>query len=950
MHTSVPGITSALATCFVLFELLTHSVTPLAAQTTGTISGRVVDAATGAPLAGAEILIEQSGRSVPSSEDGRFVLAGVPTGVYTVRVELLSYRTLRVEQVEVRSRRRKSLELELEAAAIELDPLVVEAERVPLIEPEVSETHHVLLGRELRQLPVDDVAEAVALAPGVTEGHFRGGRIGQETYVVDGLAVKNQLEASSQGLGLEFSPTSLQEIEVITGGFGAEYGSAISGVVSYATRKGDPYRWGARASALTDLWATQDLSKGFSELSISAGGPLSFLGAGTTLFADLFFQGRIDSDPRARGLTCLRPDQVEPELALEIEQLQNDPTTAHLYCPFSRSMIPNQEGDKFIGFLRLDRPLSRSSTLTASLLRNRVQRQLYTPEFKYNLDYQLGQSLTGTLVNLSFDWSVDAEGKAFHLTARGAAMRLERELGVLDLDQFDDRFKIAGFGFSDFDFLGADFVRLPIDEQIRSGNPVPGYLPPGGSTGSPFGPAAEGIFFTEGTPGIASWNRSDFIGGDFVGEYLSAKGHSLRAGASGRFYEIETYERPFSYFSGSTINFARFYPNTVAGFATLEVRTAEIFTATFGVRVESFKSGLSFDLDRANFLSPTIDTDAKVAVTPRIGFAGAFRNSGGQSAFRFNFARVAQPPDFRFFLDTTIGDSQRTDIRNQGNPNLSYEEGRVFEIGFSHLAGDAVGLSISAFRKELTQLVTGNLPISGLAPGQFSTGDRGTVTGVEISVRGRWTGLQLSGGYALQEATGITSGALDTDVDTAVQVTEFPLAFDRRHTADFVVLGGRAAGWDGTGWGVSLAASVRSGFPLDRLASEVTRLPWTSLIRLGVSRELGDFLCRGCGARIIAEGRNIFGRDNVIALRRDTGELGPPSEVVLGAADDIPVTQEPIPLESSLYSPATDLDRDGMITAEELRRVRVAAALDRNDPSLFYGEAFQIRLGVELEF
>jgi hypothetical protein len=928
-------------------------VTPgaLAAQTTGTIAGRVTDAASDLPLATAQVAIEGLGRSTTTDDDGRFVLGGVPTGSYSLRIELLSYRPLTLEGVEVRAGRRTSLEAPLNAAAIEMEPIVVKAERIPLIEPEVSESHHVTLGRQLRELPTDNTEAAIELTPGVTDGHFRGGRIGQETYVVDGFGVKNQLEGSSQGFGLEFSPYALEEIDVTTGGFGVEYGAALSGVVNLRSRRGDPERWHGRLNVLGDHWAPDDYSRGFSELAASAGGPLPFLGPGTTLFADILFQGLLDADPRSQGLTCLDPADAEPELAAAIDSLRADPTTANLYCPFESDMFPNQEGDKFIGFLRLDFPVGQSSNFMASLLRNRLQRQLYTQDFKYNPTYQLGQRLTGTLGTLAFDWAKDTQGRAYHVTARAAALRLDRYLGVVDPEALAGRSTIAGFGISDFEFLGEEFARLPIGEQQNAGNAVPGYSEPGGSTGSPFGPAAEGIFFTEGTPGIANWSRYDLIGADLVGELLAAAGHSFKAGLSGRYHTVESYERAFAYAPDSIVNFNSYNPITLNGFAEARIATSQLFAATVGVRLEAFRSGLSIPIDTTNSAAPTIDSDWKTVFTPRVGFAGAFRNSAGQTAFHFNYSRVAQPPDFRYFADTTIGDSLRTDIRRQGNPNLGFEEGRAYELGVSHVWRDAIGLSLTAFRKELIKLVTGSLSVSRIAPGQFSTGDRGTIKGVELTAYGRWPGIEFRVGYTLQEATGLTSGALDEDVDPDASVLEFPLAFDRRHSLDVIVLAGRSAAYTGTGWGGSLVVSARSGFPLDRHDDLITRLPWTYALAIRVTRDLGGFpFCDGCRTRAVLDGRNITGRDNVIALRRDTGGLGPPPADVAAVVDDIPSDMQPIPRESSRYNPLTDLDRNELITADEMRRVRYAAELDRNDPSLFFGAARQLRLGLEVTF
>ncbi len=88
----------------------------------------------------------------------------------------------------------------------------------------------------------------------------------------------------------------------------------------------------------------------------------------------------------------------------------------------------------------------------------------------------------------------------------------------------------------------------------------------------------------------------------------------------------------------------------------------------------------------------------------------------------------------------------------------------------------------------------------------------------------------------------------------------------------------------------------------------------------------------------------------MIALRRDTGGLGPTAASVRSVGSEITASEPPIPRESARYSPLADLDGDGLITTTELQRARTAAALDRNDPSLFYGDARQLRLGFEVLF
>lgn len=922
------------------------------AQATGTILGRVVRA-DGEAIAAASVSVVGLPIRAATSEQGRFVLPAVPVGERSLRIELVGYRPLTLSSVRVRPGGITEVgPLVMQESPVALDPLVVEAERVRLVEPDVAVTHEAVVAAELRALPITTVEEAVELAAGVTDGHFRGGRIGQEAYVVDGVELKNPLEASTQGFGLEFSPTALEEVDVVTGGFGAEFGSALSGVVRYATRRGDPSAWEGRGGFLTDHWVPGDLFRGFAALSASAGGPLPFLGSGATVFGDVWLQGMLDADPRSRGATCLAPAELEPALAGFASELALAPHTRHLACPFQRDLIPHQQGDKQIGFLRLDQPLPGGVTLTATLLRNRLQRLLYTPEFKYNDRYQLGQRTEGTLGVLTAQWARPSGGWGLQLLARAVAMRLERHLGAVDLPAFRDRTGIAGFGLARMEFLGEDFVRRAIDEQLEDRRAVPGYLAPGGSTGSPFGPAAEGVFFTEGTPDLANWSRSELLGADVVAEAVSSEGSSFRVGTFLKSYRVEQYERTLAHLAGSVPNYARFYPASVSGFAEARLAAADEVTVQLGVRVDAFRPGLVSREDRADFLSPVLETEWQTSVSPRISLVGPVPRTDGRTALRFSYGLVSQPPDFRYFLDTSVGDSLRTDVRRQGNPSLAFERGSAWELGVEHLLMEAVAVRLTAFRKELTNLVTGSLRFQGTAPGEFTTGDFGEVKGLELTLRGRQGPLTARASYSLQKAEGVVSSALqDTLIDADRTRVLVPLAFDRRHAFDLALT---AAGW--TGWTGGVTASVRSGYPIQRLVAEGApapedpdRLPWTALLDLRLSRELGRVPgCEGCRWSLTAEGRNVLGRDNVIALRRSTASLSPSEDEVLARMSGIPGGL--IPLESPRYSALADLDHDGLITPEEYRSVRLAAVLDLFEPSLFYGEPRQLRLGAEVAF
>ncbi|MBR9988669.1 MAG: TonB-dependent receptor [Gemmatimonadetes bacterium] len=943
----------SLITAAALF--LTLLIAPSAeAQTIGSIIGRVVDATTGEGIEA--VTIEVTGTSLRglSGADGRFIIGSVPPGERTLRIDHLGYKPQVLEGIIVRTGRTQELRIELTTAPVAVAGVIVQAERVRLIEPDVSASHDIIVSRELRALPVDRLEQAVELTPGVSGGHFRGGRVGQEVHVVDGMELKNQFEASSQGVGIELSPSALEEIEVITGGFGAQYGSALSGVVSYVTRRGSADAWESRASVLTDEWAPESMFSGFTGLSVSAGGPLSFLGGGATLFVDVLAQGMIDSEPRARGLTCLREEDVEADLAAEIASVRAG--AASLLCPYESSMLPHQRGDKFIGFARLDRQIAPNLRFYSTFVRNRVQRELYTSEFRYNPDVQLGQRTLGTLGTLNLDWSRNTPSRAYHMSGRVGLMRLDRYLGAVEPATFDGT-RVGGFGFGTFRFLGEDLVRSDIEEQLAAPQPVPGYVEPGGSIGSPYGLAGTGIYFTEGTPHIANWATTDMLSIDLVSEVLGLSGSSMRGGLSTKLYGVESYERTLSHLTGSLPNFARFYPATLSGFSEARIAITDEMTMNVGIRVDAFRSGIDFRANREDFLSPVIDAKWNLSLNPRFGVAMPVPGTNNTAALRFNYGYVSQPPDFRFFLDTTVGDSLRTDIRRQGNPAMSFERGKSFEFGVSSLLGQNAGGSLTLFRKELSHLVTGVMRVGANGEPLFSTDDEGSVQGLELAMRARWSSLSFRASWALQKAVGVASG---TDSDSILtgdrRFLEYPLAFDRRHSIDLAMFYGRAAGAE-SGWSAALTSSIQSGYPVDRIAAagagedlRATYLPWTSTIDMRLSRDLGRLPgCDGCAWRVVADGRNLLGRENVIAVRRDTGGLGPTLGAVRALADAMPAPAD-IPAESPLYSAGIDLDGNGIITQNEFRLARTAAALSRFDPSLYFGEPRQLRLGIELAF
>ena len=108
-----------------------------------------------------------------------------------------------------------TLDVPLTATAIEVEELVVEARPDPVLDPLATSAEQKVTAADLRELPVTTLEEAIELSAGTVGESYRGGRLGQQSYVVDGVGVKNQLDASSGPLGLRIPPDILTEVHTL---------------------------------------------------------------------------------------------------------------------------------------------------------------------------------------------------------------------------------------------------------------------------------------------------------------------------------------------------------------------------------------------------------------------------------------------------------------------------------------------------------------------------------------------------------------------------------------------------------------------------------------------------------------------------------------------------------------------------------------------------------------
>ena len=129
--------------------------------------------------------------------------------------------------------------------------------------------------------------------------HIRGGRYNDVSYLIDGVSAKDMLVGT---LWSSPKPTTdnIQEVEVITGSFDAEYGEAMSGVIQTITKEGGE-RTSAKLRYTTDeVFPGKDLNFGVQPDSGDAGR------AAVCPPPALLRLGRIPSRSMIRARRCTR--------------------------------------------------------------------------------------------------------------------------------------------------------------------------------------------------------------------------------------------------------------------------------------------------------------------------------------------------------------------------------------------------------------------------------------------------------------------------------------------------------------------------------------------------------------------------------------------------------------------------------------------------------------------
>jgi outer membrane receptor for ferrienterochelin and colicin len=147
----------------------------------------------------------------------------------------VGYNRQRVANVTVSIDLTTTIDFTLSSTVLDVgEEVVVTAER-PLVQKDLTAKTAVVGGEQINALPVTEVAQVLSLQAGFVAGSLRGGRKGEVAYWIDGVPVTDSYDGSQV---VEVNKSLVQELQLVSGAFNAEYGQAMSGIVNIATKEG----------------------------------------------------------------------------------------------------------------------------------------------------------------------------------------------------------------------------------------------------------------------------------------------------------------------------------------------------------------------------------------------------------------------------------------------------------------------------------------------------------------------------------------------------------------------------------------------------------------------------------------------------------------------------------------------------------------------------------------
>ncbi len=759
-----------IASLFCLLLLFAGAV--VHAGTTGKISGKILDASTKEALIGANVIIEGTNLGAATDFDGNYFIINIPPGTYNIKASLVGYASITFTNVKVSVDQTTKIDFELAEESIQLTDVVVTAER-SIVRKDLTSTEQNVSGEDISMLPLEDVSAVVNLQAGVVDGHFRGGRDSEVKYLIDGVPV-NDVYSGQSSLSVEVN--SIQEIQVLTGTFNAEYGEALSGVVNQVTKIAGDKLDGDISFYSGDYISThKNIFTNIGSVNPSdvynVQGNLSGPVPGFGNLLKFFFSGRYNDD----------------EGAIYGQRIFNPSDSSNFSANNSADWYVGSTGDKKYVPMNFSRKLSLQGKLAVNVGGGKgiVLSALYQDNKFRDYDH-------------IYKLNPDGDYKKFQKSFLGIASYT---------------LLLSNSAFVDFSASG---IRSEYKQYVYENPLDPRYVNPDRKKD-----VSGNSFLTGGTQNWHFNHTTTSITGktDFTWQIDNI--NQIKSGFEFTHHDLQ-YE-DFQIIIDATSNFEPKIPEPGAfnfniyqsnpyqfAYYIQDKLEYDYLIVNVGLRFDYFEPDGKYlkDPNKINeldeFLPPFPDSllikaKSKYQVSPRIGLSypisdkGAIHISYGHFFQIPPFENLYRNPNFRIPL---TGDFPENIGNTIGNADLKPQQTIMYEIGLQQALTDELGITITGYYKDIRNLLGSEIYIKNEFR-KFSklvNRDYGSVKGITLSLEKRFSyGIGATLDYTFQVAKGSASdpNAAFNNAQSNPPIEEnkqlVPLDWDRTHSLNFTL-------------------------------------------------------------------------------------------------------------------------------------------------------------------
>jgi outer membrane receptor protein involved in Fe transport len=738
----------------------------LVAQTTGKISGTVTDAETGEPLPGANVVVEGELIGAATDNNGRFHVINVRPGEYTVIVNVIAYKPIHVENVRVSVNRTFSLDVKMTPTVLEGETVTVTADRISFKRDQTSTIKNVS-SDQIKELAIESMSAVVNMQAGVVAGHFRGGRSTEVTYMIDGIQVDEAF--SGEYTAVEVEPEAVQDLEIITGTFNAEYGRAMSGIVNIITKDGGNNFEGSLSSGYGNYYTrNENIFIGLTPSEFNRNKDYKVQLSGPILKNRITFLTNIRFQDNKNHLNGIHRFNVTDE--------------SNYYSSNPSDWIDDYSGDS--SFVAMNR--SNNQSLLGKLT------------------FTLGSFRLSTLYSLNEDeWH--GYDHIFKYNPYGmAATHRRTEFAALSINHMLSRSLFYELKLSYMDnYSGWYLYEDPLDSNYVHDRYMDSYGP-GFFTGGQQKGHSVRIMEDWGAKFDLTWqvNHTHSLkwGAQYIQHQLDNQWHEIRNKYIGTVDENILYEPDTLADNTLYADVYKVEPIDASAYIQDKMEFDEM-VINFGIRYDYFDPNTVYPSDRRNPANQLSLPDSMMSVypmaepfyqvSPRFGLAYQL---GDVAVLHFSYGHFFQlPPLYALYQGHSFLISPNDYVTTIGNSRLKPEKTVTYEIGLWQALTRNIGLEVTLFYKDIYNLLSTKIisTYNQIEYGLFSNKDYGNVRGLEVKFDYGSQSLNVNINYTLQYTRGNADSpqqSFDRAGDSMDPVNRFiPMSWDQRHTFNATV-------------------------------------------------------------------------------------------------------------------------------------------------------------------